>query len=78
MLEAFFVGKHDAEGSTRHKKPPPSHNLPEGVSATHRLDTYPHGALTSMEAYPLQRSSLQGLLPYGSSYHEALGLHTHY
>jgi hypothetical protein len=48
------------------------------VSATRRLDTYPHGALTSMEAYPLQRSSLQGLLPYGSSYHEALGLHTHY
>jgi hypothetical protein len=27
-----------------------------------RLDTHPHGALTSEAAYPLQSSSLQGLL----------------
>jgi hypothetical protein len=73
----FRLWRHDEQGSAGHKKPPAGRTPPEGVSATHRLDTYPHGALTSMEAYPLQRSSLQGLLPYGSSYHEALGLHTY-
>jgi hypothetical protein len=44
---------------------------------TRRLALYPHGALKSREAYPLQRSSLQGLLPHKSSYQEALGLHTY-
>jgi len=29
---------------------------------TRRLDTHPHGALTSEAAYPLQSSSWQGLL----------------
>jgi hypothetical protein len=60
------------------KNPLPVILLRRGCQQTRRLETTPHGALTSMEAYPWQRSSLQGLLPYGSSYHEALGLHTHY
>jgi hypothetical protein len=42
-----------------------------------RMDTIPHGALTSREASPSQRSSLQGLLLHRSSYQEALGLHTY-
>jgi hypothetical protein len=45
---------------------------PEGVSATRRLETTPHGTLRSREASPSQRSSLQGLLPHGSSDHKAL------
>jgi hypothetical protein len=76
-MGAFGYWRHVAKGGIRQKKPPAGRTPPEGVSATRRLDTYPHGALTSMEAYPLQRSSLQGLLPYGSSYQEALGLHTY-
>ena len=64
MLGALpsYVGRHVAKGNIRQKKPPPGHKLPEGVSATRRLDPYPHGALTSEAAYPLQSSSLQGLL----------------
>jgi hypothetical protein len=58
----FFVGRHGAKGSIRQKKPPPGHNLPEGAQYMRRLDTIPHGALTSEAAYPLQSSSLQGLL----------------
>jgi hypothetical protein len=59
------------------KNPLPVTQHPEGVyQHTRRLALYPHGALRSREAYPSQRSSLQGLLPYRSSYQEALGLHT--
>jgi hypothetical protein len=59
------------------KNPLPVILLRRGHQYTRRLETTLRGALTSMEAYPLQRSSLQGLLPYGSSYQEALGLHTY-
>jgi hypothetical protein len=45
------------------KKPPPGQATPEGVCQhTRRLALYPHGALTSEAAYPLQSSPLQGLL----------------
>jgi hypothetical protein len=67
------------KGAPGIKKPPAGHKLPEGVSRhTRRIETHPHGALRSREAYPLQRSSLQGLLPHRSSYQEAMGLHMHY
>jgi hypothetical protein len=59
------------------QNPLPVTNLRRGFEHTHRLDTIPHGALRSREAYPSQHSSLQGLLPHGSSYQEALRLHAH-
>jgi hypothetical protein len=74
----FRLWRHIAKGGIRQEKPPAGHKPPEGVSATHRLESTPDGALTSREASPSQRSSLQGLLPYGSFNQEALGLHTHY
>jgi hypothetical protein len=39
---------------------PPGQATPEGVQHTRRLETTPHGALRSGEAYPSQRSSRQG------------------
>ena len=66
-----------SRGAPGIKKPPPGQATPEGVCQhTRRLDTIPHGALRSREASPSQRSSLQGILPHGSSYQEALGFHT--
>jgi hypothetical protein len=44
------------------KNPLPVILLRRGCQHTRRLDTHPHGALTSEAAYPLQSSSLQGLL----------------
>ena len=65
-------------GAHGRKNPLPVTQHPEGVCQhTRRLAIYPHGAIRSREAYPLQRSSLQGLLPHKSSYQEALGLHTY-
>ncbi len=48
------------QGSAGQKKPPTGRTPPEGVSAMRRLDTDPHGALTSREAFPSQRSSCKG------------------
>src|SRR6266850_1758864 len=45
------------------KNPLPVTNLRRGCQHTRRLETYPHGALRSREAYPSQHSSWQGLLP---------------
>jgi hypothetical protein len=64
-------------GVHRRKNPLPVTRVRRGLQHTRRLDTHPYGALTSEAAYPLQRSSLQRLLPHGSSYQEALGLHTY-
>jgi hypothetical protein len=44
------------------KDPLPVILLRRGCQHTRRLDTHPHGALTSEAAYPLQSSSWQGLL----------------
>ena len=49
-------------GGAKQKKPPPDQTSPEGAQHTRRLDTYPHGSLTSEAAYPLQSSLWQGLL----------------
>ena len=51
------------------QQPPPVLNIRKGCQHTRRLDTNPHGALRSKEAYPLQ-SSLQGQLPHGYSRHK--------
>jgi hypothetical protein len=72
---SFRLRRHSKQGAHGRKNPLPVTQHPEGVSATRRLDTNPHGALRSKEAYPLQCSSLQGLLPHRSSDQEALGLH---
>jgi hypothetical protein len=74
-----LVGEDRVKTGAQHKKTPlPVTQHSEGVCQhTRRLALYPHGALKSREAYPLQRSSLQGLLPHKSSYQEALGLHTY-
>jgi hypothetical protein len=42
--------------------------LRRGHQHTRRLETTPRGALTSEAAYPLQSSSLQGLLLHEYSY----------
>jgi hypothetical protein len=55
-------GRLMSRGPPGIKKPLPALEYPEGVSTTRRLGIYPHGALTSEAAYPLQRSSWQGLL----------------
>jgi hypothetical protein len=57
------------------KNPLPVTNLRRGPQRTRRLDSFPHGALTSRAVSPSQCSSLQGLLPHRSSDQEALGLH---
>jgi len=66
MLSGAFIfrlWRHGEKGDARHKKPPfRSHNIRKGCQHTRLLDTTPHGALTNKAAYPLQSSSLQGLL----------------
>jgi hypothetical protein len=59
------------------KNPLPVILLRRGCQHTRHLETFPRGTLTSREASPSQRSSWQGLRPHGSSYHEALELHTY-
>jgi hypothetical protein len=55
------------------KNPLPVTQHPEGVCQhTRRLDTIPHGALTSRETSSSQRSSWQGLLLHRSSDLKAL------
>ena len=50
-------------GAHGHKKTPcRSYSSGGGFSATRRMERGPRGALTSEAAYPLQSSSLQGLL----------------
>jgi hypothetical protein len=51
-----------SRGALGIKNPLPVILLRRGLQHTRRLDTHPHGALTSEAAYPLQSSSLQGLL----------------
>jgi hypothetical protein len=72
----LWVERPAEEGALGRKNPCRSKPL-EGVSATRRLDTNAHGALTSRQASLSQCSSWQGLLLHGSSDQEALGLHTH-
>jgi hypothetical protein len=66
-----------AQGSAGHKKPPTGRASPEGVSAH-----APPGHLPTRRAYEQGGVSIavllfKGLLPHGSSYHEARRLHTH-
>jgi hypothetical protein len=49
------------------KNPLPVTRFRRGLQHTRRVETIPHGALTSEAAYPLQSSSLQGLLLHEDS-----------
>src|SRR2546430_4703793 len=66
------VWRHGKKGAHGIKTPLPVILLRRGCPHTRRLDTTLHGALRSREASPSQRSSLQGLLPHGSSNLKAL------
>jgi hypothetical protein len=64
----FRLWRHGEKGAHGIKNPLPVTQHPEGVCQhSRRIETHPHGALRSREAYPSQRSSLQGLLPHRSS-----------
>jgi hypothetical protein len=54
-IRAWWISR--APGSAGRKKPLPVVFLRRGPQRTRRLDIFPHGALRSREAYPLQRSS---------------------
>ena len=53
-------GKHSEKGTHGIKNPLPVTSFRRGLQHTRRLDTHPHGALTSEAVYPLQRSSCKG------------------
>jgi hypothetical protein len=70
---------HEEKGERWAEKPPlPVTQHPEGVCQhTRRLETIPTRRAYQRGGVSIVELLLQGLLPHGSSYHEALELHTY-